>query len=115
MNDAPILSPANHIAEINAASDFERKHTPFVSVQPEGDLVRVSVSVGHYVPHPNQPDHFIQWIELQADGNTIARFDLSPVATEPQVSVCVRLSAGVSIRAIEHCNLHGLWSSDVTI
>jgi len=115
MNDAPILSPMNQIADIDSASDFEKKHTPFVSVQAEGDLVKISVSVGHYVPHPNQPDHFIQWIEVQADGNTIARFDLSPVATEPQVSVSARLSAGTSIRAIEYCNLHGLWAADLNI
>lgn len=115
MSDAPILSPVNQVADIEAAGDFEKKHTPYLAAETADGKTKISVAVGHYFPHPNQPDHYIQWIEVQADGNTIARFDLSPVATDPVVSVVADLDAGTTVRAIEYCNLHGLWAAEITL
>ncbi len=115
MSDAPILGTINLVADLNAASDFEKKHTPHIEVSGSGSSTVVSVTVGWDVPHPNQPDHYIAWIELLADGAPIARFDLSPVATAPTVSVAVDLDPGTVLRAIEHCNLHGLWAAEVVL
>lgn len=116
MSDAPVLGPVNHVTDLDAADDFARKHTPFVAVAAgAAGASTVTVEVGHYVPHPNAPDHFIQWIALVVDGAEIARVDLSPVATAPAVSFSVTLDAGTSVRAIAHCNLHGLWAADVTV
>ncbi len=115
MTDAPILGPVNHVVDLSAASDFEKKHTPHIDVSSANGVTTVTVTVGWDVPHPNQPDHFIAWIEILADGAPIARFDLSPVATEPTVSVAVSLEPGTAIRAVEHCNMHGLWAAEVTL
>ncbi len=115
MPDAPILGPINAVADLSAASDFEKKHTPHIELTRDGELTIVTVIVGWEVPHPNQPDHFIDWIEILADGAPIARFDLTPVACAPHVSVAVDLEPGTTLRAIEHCNLHGLWASEVTL
>ncbi len=115
MSDAPILGPMNHITDLDAASDFERKHTPYITAERDGEHVDVRVKVGHYVSHPNQPDHYIQWIELHADGAPIARFDLSPVATDPDVGVVVNVDAGTTLRAVEYCNLHGLWAAQIEV
>lgn len=115
MSDAPVLSPMNHVTDLESAGDFEKKHTPYLEIDTTDDATRISVKVGHYVAHPNLPDHYIQWIEIQADGNTIARFDLSPVATSPDVSIIANLEAGTTVRAIEYCNLHGLWAAEETI
>ncbi len=115
MSDAPILSGVNVVSDLDAVTDFERKHTPHIAVAAAGDRMHVAITVGHYVPHPNQADHFIDWIELQANGAPIARFDLSPIATDPKVSVVVALDAGTVLRAIEHCNMHGLWAAEVTV
>jgi superoxide reductase len=115
MSDAPILGPVNHIADLTSASDFEKKHTPHLEVERSGDKMTVTVAVGYDVPHPNQPDHHIAWIELYADGAGIARFDLSPVATDPVVSVVVTVDSGTVLRAVQHCNLHGLWSAEVVV
>lgn len=115
MPDAPILGPINHVADLSVASDFEKKHTPHIEIVPEDDTYVVNVVVGWEVSHPNLPEHYITWIELYADGAPIARFDLSPVASAPRVSVAVDLAPGTVVRAVEHCNMHGLWAAEVTV
>jgi superoxide reductase len=115
MTDAPILGPVNHVANLSAASDFEKKHTPHVDISTDGDMTTLTVTVGRDVPHPNQPDHFIAWIALYAGDAPIARFDLSPVVTWPVVSATVELQPGTIVRVIEHCNMHGLWAAEVTL
>jgi superoxide reductase len=115
MSDAPVLGPVNHVTDLDAAGDFEKKHTPYLAVEKMGDTARITVKVGHYVGHPNQPDHFIEWIMLFAGDAPIARFDLSAVAVDPEVSVVVRLDPGTVVKAIESCNLHGLWAATVAV
>lgn len=113
MSDAPILGPLNHITDLEAASDFERKHTPYLSAKRDGEKVHVSIKVGHYVAHPNQPDHYIQWITLYVGDSPVARFDLVPVVTDPEVCVTVAVEEGTTLRAVEYCNLHGLWAAEI--
>lgn len=115
MSDAPILGPLNLVADLATAGDFEKKHTPHIEADETDGGLLVTVTVGWGVPHPNQPDHYITWIELLAGEASIARFDLSPVATAPVVSVIVNVDPGTVLRAIEHCNLHGLWAADITV
>lgn len=114
MSDAPILAGINRIDDFDSAGDFEKKHTPFIDCQREGDRVRVTVKVGHWVSHPNQPDHFIEWIEVHAAGVPVARFDLSAVAVEPVVTCELNVPAGMPIAAMESCNLHGVWVAETT-
>lgn len=115
MSEAPILDPVNHVTDLAGASDFEKKHTPHIDVTVTDAGTVLAISVGWDVPHPNQPDHFITWIELFVADAPLARFDLSPVATAPKVSIVVDLPTGTVVRAIEHCNLHGLWAAEVTL
>lgn len=115
MSDAPILGPVHHVSDLEAAGDFERKHTPYIAAERDGDKVHVTIKVGHYFPHPNEPDHFIQWITLYAAEAPIARFDLAPVAADPEVCATVAVDAGTVLRAVEYCNLHGMWAADITV
>lgn len=115
MSDAPILGQTNTVTNLDDASDFERKHTPFIALEDAEGGMKVTVEVGHYVSHPNDPDHFIGWIELYAGDSPIARFDLSPVAVAPEVSVVVKIDPGTTIRALEYCNLHGLWAAEIEV
>lgn len=112
MSDAPILSGLNQVADLDAAGDFEKKHTPYISCERAGDVVRVTVKVGHYVAHPNMPDHFIEWIAVHAAGVPVARFDLSAVATDPEVTCVLRVEPGTPVAAMENCNLHGVWVAE---
>lgn len=115
MSDAPILGPVNLVKDLDAAGDFEKKHTPHIDVDEVDEGLLITITVGWDVPHPNQPDHYIAWIELYAGEAPVARFDLSPVATVPVVSVVVNVDAGTVLKAVEYCNLHGLWAAEVTV
>jgi superoxide reductase len=112
MADAPVM---NFVQDFDAAGDFEKKHTPFITHEQWGDKVLVTVEVGHEVPHPNGADHYITFIELYVGEAPIARLDLTPAVTHPRWSVPVELPAGTVLKAVEHCNLHGLWAYEVVL
>ncbi len=109
MSDAPILAGVNSVTDLDSASDFEKKHVPYIECTREGDKLRITVSVGHWVAHPNQPDHFIEWIEIHAAGAPVVRFDASAVAVDPTVSCVLNVDPGTALAAMESCNLHGVW------
>ena len=50
--------------------------------------------------------HYIEWIELIADGQAYRRF-LKP-GDVPEATFCVTSS---TVTAREYCNLHGLWKA----
>jgi superoxide reductase len=112
MAELPLVTTVSDFA---AAGDFEKKHTPFITLEPQGDKVLVNVEVGHEVPHPNGAEHYITSVELYAGEVSVARLDLSPALTDPKFCVPVSLPAGTVLRAVEHCNLHGWWAYEVTL
>jgi superoxide reductase len=112
MADAPTVTL---VSDFDGATDFEKKHAPFVTIEAQLDRLLISVEVGHEVPHPNGTDHYITIIELYAGAAPIARLDLFPGVTHPKFCVPVSLPPDTVVRAVEHCNLHGLWAYEVTI
>ncbi|MGC8736175.1 MAG: desulfoferrodoxin family protein, partial [Dissulfurimicrobium sp.] len=56
------------------------------------------------VPHPMEEKHYIEWIELIADGRAYREF-LKP-GDKPEAFFCIDAT---NITAREYCNLHGLW------
>ena len=112
MADVPAVTVVTDFA---TASDFEKKHTPFITIETQLDRLLINVEVGHEVPHPNGADHYITFIELHAGEAPIARLDLFPAVTHPRFCVPVSLPPDTVLRAVEHCNLHGLWAYEVTI
>jgi superoxide reductase len=53
-----------------------------------------------------EENHYIQWIELIADGVSLRKF-LKP-GDKPEAEFEVKAK---KIEAREYCNLHGLWKS----
>lgn len=76
------------------------KHVPVIEKKDNGYLVTVGS-----INHPMEDKHFIEWIELVADGISYKKF-LKP-GDKPEAFF--ELSAS-SVTAYEYCNLHGLWS-----
>jgi len=77
------------------------KHIPVVERTAGG----FKVSVGS-IPHPMEEKHFIEWVELVADGKAYRQF-LNPGET-PQVFFALEAE---KITARAFCNLHGMWKS----
>ena len=75
------------------------KHVPVVEKVAGGYLVKVGS-----VAHPMEEKHYIEWIEIIADGIAYRRF-LKPGDT-PEATFCVKAD---QITARELCNIHGLW------
>lgn len=83
----------------NTTDGAKEKHVPVIEKIDGG----YRVTVGS-VAHPMLPEHYIEWIELQA-GATTMRHYLQP--GEPPVATFLTDAAQVTAR--EYCNLHGLW------
>ena len=84
----------------NTTDGAKEKHVPVVSVQGNGILVKVGE-----IPHPMEPDHYIEWIEV-INGSNVNRYQLRP-GEAPQAAFYVPMQPGLVIRA--YCNKHGLW------
>ena len=92
--------PMDLMAE-NTVDAAKEKHVPVVEKTGNG----YKVSVGS-VAHPMEDKHWIEWIELVADG-MVYRKSLNP-GDAPEVTFCIE-AADVTARA--YCNLHGHWKS----
>ncbi|MBM3309613.1 MAG: desulfoferrodoxin [Candidatus Altiarchaeales archaeon] len=77
------------------------KHVPVVEVT--GDVVKVKVGS---IPHPMEEKHFIEWIQLIADGISYRMFLKPGEKPEAEFKTNAR-----ELKAREYCNLHGLWAS----
>jgi superoxide reductase len=87
--------------EENTVDAAKEKHVPVIEKVAEG----WKVTVGS-VAHPMEEKHYIEWIELIADGKAYRQF-LTP-GQPPEAVFCVEAS---QVTAREYCNLHGLWKA----
>ncbi|MCL2789541.1 MAG: desulfoferrodoxin [Desulfobulbus sp.] len=85
----------------NTIDAAKEKHVPVITKVSEG----YKVSVGS-VPHPMEAKHWIEFIELIADGK-VYRQNLDPGDT-PEAIFCIKAD---QVSAREYCNLHGLWKA----
>ena len=85
----------------NTVDAAKEKHVPEIEKIDGGFKVKVGS-----VAHPMEEKHYIEWIELLADGKAYRQF-LNPGDTPEAV---FNLSAD-SVSAREYCNLHGLWKA----
>ena len=90
------------LMEENTTDAALEKHVPVIEKTEDG----IKIKVGS-VPHPMQEEHYIEWIELIADGRAYRQF-LNP-GEEPEAVFNVEAQ---SVTAREYCNLHGLWKSE---
>jgi superoxide reductase len=85
----------------NTVDAAKEKHVPVVEKTADG----FKVTVGE-VAHPMEEKHYIEWIELVADGKAYRQF-LEPGAAPEAV---FKIDAG-KVTAREYCNIHGLWKN----
>jgi superoxide reductase len=87
------------LLEEKTADSSTEKHVPVIEKSADGYTVTVGSTL-----HPMKEEHFIQWIELIADG--ISYFQYLKPGDEPVAKFCVSAD---NVSAREYCNLHGLW------
>jgi superoxide reductase len=85
----------------NTVDAAKEKHVPVITKVAEG----YKVSVGS-VAHPMEDKHWIEFIELIADGK-VYRQNLNP-GDAPEATFCIQAE---KVFAREYCNLHGLWKA----
>jgi superoxide reductase len=85
----------------NTVDASKEKHIPVIEKTNGSVLVKVGS-----IEHPMIDTHFIQWIELIADG-MVYRKSLKP-GDKPEAFFEVN---GDNLSAREYCNLHGLWKA----
>ena len=77
------------------------KHVPVIEIGADS----ITVKVGS-VAHPMADEHYIEWIELIADGK-VYRQNLQPGSTPAATFPLI----AKAVTAREYCNLHGHWSA----
>ena len=86
----------------NTTDAAVEKHVPVIEELDHG----IKVTVGS-VPHPMGDDHYIEWIEVVAEGKAYTEY-LKP-GDAPEATFCAKAADVTAVR--EYCNLHGHWKS----
>jgi superoxide reductase len=85
----------------NTVDASKEKHVPVIEKNATGFKVKVGS-----VAHPMEEKHYIEWIEVIADGKAYRQF-LKP-GEVPEAQFDIQAS---QITAREYCNIHGLWKA----
>jgi len=85
----------------NTVDAAKEKHVPVIEKVEGGYKVKVGS-----VAHPMEEKHYIEWVELIADGKAYRQF-LKPGQTPEAI---FKIDAA-NVSAREYCNLHGLWKA----
>jgi superoxide reductase len=80
----------------------KEKHVPVIEKSEKGHKVKIGS-----VPHPMGKEHYIEWIELIADGRICRKFLKPGDASEVEFE-----TSAENVTAREYCNVHGLWKSN---
>jgi superoxide reductase len=92
--------PMKRLTE-NTVDAAQEKHVPVIEKVDGGYKVKVGD-----VPHPMEEKHYIEFVELIADGKVYRQF-LDPGAA-PEATFAITAD---QVEAREYCNLHGLWKA----
>jgi superoxide reductase len=85
----------------NTVDAAKEKHVPVIEKTATGFKVKVGS-----VAHPMEEKHYIEWIEVIADGQAYRKF-LNP-GEAPEATFEIKAD---KVTAREYCNLHGLWKA----
>jgi len=115
----PTLKQQPPVSDGETPSD---SHTPFVHCVERtraGEPFPVAVRVGHESEHPDEPEHYIPWVQLWNGERLLAeaRFTQGLLGGQgargnATVTFTVVPAPGtLELTALAYCNRHGLWES----
>ena len=109
------------------------KHVPVIKapdVVKKGELVKIGVTVGEEIAHPNTTEHHIRWVEVfflpvnekfpyhlgkttfSAHGESVQGPNTSTVYTHHATELTFKTDKPGTIIATSYCNIHGFWSNE---
>ena len=110
------------ISEIDreAKKDFIDRHSAFIHCENQatkGEKVNVNVKIGDQYQHPDDPDHFISWIQLWSGEKMLAQANFTEGAQgnipgNLEVDFYIVPQKDLKLMAHAFCTKHGLWQSD---
>ncbi len=121
------------LKELLQSADWKaEKHVPVIEAIDKikkGDSVKITLTVGKEIPHPNTTEHHIGWIavyflpkgekfpyqvakaEFASHGASIQGPNTSTVYTQSSAVLDLKTEKSGTIIAVSYCNIHGLWES----
>lgn len=96
----------------------ELKHTPQITLagKDANGYTPVQITIGQAgIIHPSTKDHWIDFIELYADEKLVGKTELQPEISRGMAAFAVKLDGVKVLKARSGCNLHGIWTSTVTL
>jgi superoxide reductase len=121
------------IKDLFQTADWKsEKHVPVIEAPgtvKKGDAIKITISVGREIPHPNTTEHHIRWVEVYfspdgekfpyqigkfeftAHGESVQGPNTSTVFTHPEVMCNFKTDKAGTILASSYCNIHGLWQN----
>ena len=110
------------ISEIDreAKKDFIDRHSAFIHCENQatkGEKFNVNVKIGDQYQHPDDPDHFISWIQLWSGEKMLAQANFTEGAQgnipgNLEVDFYIVPQKDLKLMAHAFCTKHGLWQSD---
>jgi len=102
----------------NNPTKSELKHTPDIKVgkKDANGFTLVEITVGQKgIIHPSTKEHWIDFIELKADGKSIDKALFEPGTSMGYAAFKVKLDGVKTLTAVEGCNLHGIWEYSINL
>ncbi|MFA5287508.1 MAG: class II SORL domain-containing protein [Candidatus Omnitrophota bacterium] len=112
------------------------KHVPVIEapdIIKKGEAVRITITVGKEISHPNTTEHHIRSIELyflalgekfpcqvarfefNAHGESVQGPNTSTIYSDPMVTTSFKSDKPGTIFVSAYCNIHGIWKNSKEI
>ena len=103
-----------------AKKDYIDRHSAFVHCESnakKAEKFKVKVKVGDQYPHPDDPDHFISWVQLWNGEKMLAQANftegaLGNVPENLEIDFYIVPQKNMKLIAHAFCTKHGLWQSE---
>ncbi len=121
---------------VQTADWKKEKHVPVIEMPDKikkSDAVKLTVTVGKEIAHPNTTEHHIAWIdvffrpegekftchigryEFQTHGGSAQGSNTSTIYTQPETLVNFKTEKSGTLFALSYCNIHGLWMNSMDL
>ena len=95
--------PMKLLEEKTSAEEGKEKHVPVI--ENNNGLIRIKLGE---IPHPMEVGHYIEWIEIIANGKTYKKYLTE--GDDPEFTFVIDAE---NVIARAYCNVHGLWKSQL--